>query len=252
LRVRNLNSRQVKRRVHVGGSIGAIAVASVLVAAIIGFRNESFLVAVIFASTAILSLLFLFFVATRPVGWFSGARRRGGAHQVEPAFPSHGIFINYRREDTGPYARLMQVRLGQCFPNASVFMDLNSIEAGVDFAEAIESAVRSCSVLIVLIGRHWLAIADEEGRRRLDNPDDYVRFEIHAALERGVRVIPILVDGARAPQQQQLPDALHRLARLNTLEMSYGRFAEDEARLMAVIRKVLESQIGDPVDVTGP
>jgi hypothetical protein len=162
---------------------------------------------------------------------------------MEQASPSLGIFINYRREDTGPYARLMQVRLGQCFPDAPVFMDLDSIEAGVDFAEAIESAVRSCVVLIVLIGRQWLAIADDEGRRRLDNPDDYVRFEIHAALERGVRVIPVLVDGTRAPQQQQLPDALHRLARLNALEMSYGRFAEDEARLMTVIRKVLESQV---------
>jgi hypothetical protein len=194
----------------------------------------------------------LFSVAIGPVGWLSGARRRRGAYRIEPASPSHAIFINYRREDTGPYARLMQVRLGQCFPDAPVFMDLDSIEAGVDFAEAIESAVRSCAVLIVLIGRQWLAIADDEGRRRLDNPDDYVRFEIHAALERGVRVIPVLVDGARALQQQQLPDALHRLARLNALEMSYGRFAEDEARIMTIIRKVLESQIGDPADVTGP
>jgi TIR domain len=229
-----------------------MAIALVLAATIIGFQIGSFLLAAICACVAALSLLFLFLVAAGYVGWLSGARRRRGTYQIGPALTSHGIFINYRREDTGPYARLLQVQLGQCFPDAPVFMDLDSIEAGVDFAEAIDSAVRSCAVLIVLIGRQWLAIADDNGKRRLDDPDDYVRFEIHAALERGVRVIPVLVDGTRAPQQQQLPDVLHRLARLNPLEMSYGRFAEDEGRLMTIIRKVLESEVGDPADVTGP
>lgn len=162
---------------------------------------------------------------------------------------SHGVFINYRREDAGPYARLMKVRLGQRFPDTPVFMDLDSIEAGVDFAEAIESAVRSCAVLIALIGRRWLTIADDEGRRRLDNPDDYVRFEIQAALERRVRVIPVLVDGARALRQQQLPPDLSKLARLNALEMSYGRFEYDETRLLAAIEKVLASEIRGHADL---
>ena len=75
-------------------------------------------------------------------------------------------------------------------------MDLDSIEAGLDFGEVIGEAVDSCAVLVALIGRQWLTLADEEGRRRLDNPDDFVRFEVRAALERGVRVIPVLVDGA--------------------------------------------------------
>jgi hypothetical protein len=223
-----------------------------LTTAIIVFRNGSLLVAVISAGTAVLSLLFLFSSATVPVSWFSVGRLRHDGYLIEPARLSRGIFINYRREDTGPYARLMQVRFGQCFPDAPVFIDLDSIEAGVDFAEAIESAVRSCAVLIVLIGRQWLAITDDEGGRRLDNPDDYVRFEIRTALEHGVRIIPVLVDGAKALQERQLPNALHRLARLYSLEMSYGRFAEDEARLMSVIRKVLESHVSDPLDVTGP
>jgi hypothetical protein len=252
LRVRNLNSRQVKSRVRIGDSIKAVATALALVATVIGFLDGSFQVAVITVGIAVSSLLFLFLVATVPVGWFPGARRRRWTYRIETASPSHGIFINYRREDTGPYARLMQVRLGQCFPDTPVFMDLDSVEAGVDFAEAIESAVRSCEVLIVLIGRQWLAITDDEGRRRLDNPDDYVRFEVRTALERGVRVIPVLVDGARIPQQQKLPDDLQKLARLNAMEMSYGRFAEDEVRLMTIIRKVLESQVGEPTDVMGP
>jgi hypothetical protein len=156
-----------------------------------------------------------------------------------PAFASRGIFINYRREDSGPYARLLKTDLTAHFPEAPVFMDLDSIEAGLDFADAIESAVRSCAVLVALIGRSWLTITDEDGNRRLDDPDDFVRFEIRTALKRCVRVIPVLLDGAKALRQPQLPADLRRLARLNPLEMSYGRYEYDETRLMTVIQKVL-------------
>jgi len=159
---------------------------------------------------------------------------------------SHGVFINYRRDDAGPYARLMKIRLGQRFPDTNVFMDLDSIDVGADFAEAIESAVCSCSVLVALIGRRWLTIADDEGQRRLDNPDDYVRFEIQTALERRIRVIPVLVDGATAPRQQQLPHVLRQVARLNALEMSYSRYEYDETRLLAAIEKTLTSETAVP------
>ena len=64
-------------------------------------------------------------------------------------------------------------------------MDLDSIEAGVDFAEVIKDAVNSCAVLVALIGRQWATLTDEEGARRLDNPDDFVRFEVKTALVRG-------------------------------------------------------------------
>lgn len=162
-----------------------------------------------------------------------------------PGFPTHGVFVNYRREDTGPYARLLQFKLGEGFPDVPVFMDLDSIEAGADFAEAIESGVDGCAVLIALIGPKWLTITDEDGHRRLDDPDDYVRYEIRTALERCVRVIPVLVDGARAPKQHQLPDDLHRLARLNALEMSYARLDYDATRLMEVIQRVLRTDAGN-------
>ena len=157
------------------------------------------------------------------------------------ALRSQGVFISYRHEDTGPYARLLKEHVGSRFPDVPVFMDLDSIEAGLDFAEVIESALRSCVVLIVLIGREWLTIADDDDRRRLDNPDDYVRFEIRTALQRYVRVVPVLVDGVKAPRRQQLPTDLDKLARLNPLEMSYSRFEYDEGRLMVVIQRVLSS-----------
>jgi len=118
---------------------------------------------------------------------------------------SRGIFLSYRRADAAPYARLLQFQLRERFPDMHIFMDLDSIEPGLDFAEVIGEAVDSCALLVVLMGRQWLDLTDEQGRRRLDNPEDYVRFEVQTALERGVRVIPVLVDGAKPPRPEQLP-----------------------------------------------
>ena len=158
------------------------------------------------------------------------------------AFRSRGVFISYRRIDAGPYARLLQVRLGEHLPGTPVFMDLDSIEAGVDFAEAITAGLDACFVLVALIGPRWLTAADEEGSRRLDDPRDYVRFEIRTALQCGVRVIPVLVDGAKPLRPRQLPHDLRNLARLSALEMSYDRYEYDESRLVAVIRKELTAR----------
>jgi hypothetical protein len=120
-------------------------------------------------------------------------------------------------EDATPYALLLHSRLRERFPDVHVFMDLEAIEPGLDFAEVIRQAVVSCAVLVALIGRHWATLIDERGRRRLDDRDDWVRSEIQAALERGVRVIPVLVDGARPLQAEQLPAELRKLARLQAL-----------------------------------
>ncbi len=98
-------------------------------------------------------------------------------------------------------------------------MDLDSIEPGLDFAEVIREAVDSCAVLVALIGPQWATLTDKEDRRRLDNPDDYVRFEIQTALECGVRVIPVLVDGALMPEPEQLPAEMQKLARLQAQEL---------------------------------
>jgi len=152
---------------------------------------------------------------------------------------SRGIFLSYRRADAAPYARLLQVQLRERFPDVRVFIDMDSIEAGLDFAEVIRETVDSCAVLVVLIGRQWATLTDELGRRRLDDPDDFVRFEVQAGLERGVRVIPVLVDGARPLQQEQLPAELSKLARLNALELSYGRYQYDADRLLDLVGRVL-------------
>jgi hypothetical protein len=118
-------------------------------------------------------------------------------------------------------------------------MDLDSIEAGLDFTEVIAEALDSCAVLVALIGRQWATLAGEEGRPRLDNPDDWVRFEVQTALERGVRVIPVLVDGAKALRQQQLPSEIQKLARLNAHRLSNEHYRYDTGQLLDLIQRVL-------------
>jgi hypothetical protein len=156
------------------------------------------------------------------------------------ALARQGIFISYRHADALPHARLLQVNLRGRFPDAPVFMDLDSIEAGLDFAKVISDAINSSAVMVVLIGHQWDTLADDHGRRRLDDPGDYVRVEIRTAIKRGIRVIPVLVEGGKPPRQQELPRDLRKLARLNALQMSCDhRYQYDADRLMNVIEKAL-------------
>jgi TIR domain len=145
------------------------------------------------------------------------------------------IFISYRREETAYPAGWLYDRLADRFGKGQVFKDVDSIQLGDDFVEVIASAVGSCDVLLALIGDEWLTVTDAHGRRRLDDPDDFVRLEIEAALTRDVRVIPILVDGARMPRADELPDSLAGLVRRQALELSPARFDFDTGRLLKVL-----------------
>jgi TIR domain len=160
---------------------------------------------------------------------------------AESAGPSSGgIFISYRREETAYPAGWLYDRLVDHFGGGHVFKDVDSIELGDDFVEVISSAVGSCDVLLALIGDRWLAITDEDGRRRLDDAADFVRLEIEAALTRNVRVIPILVEGARMPRVAELPPSLAKLARRQALELSPARFDFDTSRLLRVLDRTLD------------
>ncbi|MDF2741021.1 MAG: hypothetical protein K0S88_2389 [Actinomycetia bacterium] len=155
-----------------------------------------------------------------------------------PAAPGR-IFISYRREDTDFPAGWLYERLADHFDGGQVFKDVDSIQLGDDFVEVITNAVGSCDVLLAVIGDRWLTITDEDGKRRLDNSDDFVRLEIEAALAREIRVIPILVDGARIPRAEELPASLVRLARRQALELSPTRFDADTSRLLTVLDRTL-------------
>src|SRR5690348_15332971 len=148
------------------------------------------------------------------------------------------IFICYRREETAYSAGWLFDRLADRF-GGQIFKDVDSIEPGDDWVEVITTVVGSCDVLLALIGDRWLTITDEDGRRRLDDPDDFVRLEIEAALTRNVRVIPILVEGARLPRADELPPSLAGLVRRQALELSPARFDFDISRLLKVLDRTL-------------
>lgn len=156
------------------------------------------------------------------------------------------IFISYRRIDTSGYTGRLFDRLEQYFGRDTVFMDVTGIEPGLDFYEVIEEQVASCDVLIAMIGPRWLTAKDAQGRRRLDNPNDFVRLEIGAALKRNIRVIPALVGGASMPYATDLPDDLRLLTRRNALTID-DQFHSDVDRLIKVLEKVLKEAIPPPV-----
>lgn len=165
-----------------------------------------------------------------------------------PAPRSRGakIFVNYRREDAGGYAGRLYEWLSDRFGRERVFRDINAIEPGADFVAAIENEVASCEVVLVVIGRQWLVCASD-GRRRLDNPNDYVRLEIASALAGNVHVIPVLVEGASMPREHELPDDLKPLARRQALEVSETRWEFDVGRLL----DTLEERLDRGSDVAG-
>jgi TIR domain len=146
---------------------------------------------------------------------------------------------NCRQEGSHLAGRLSD-RLADHFGEGQVFIDVDTIEPGVDFAEEIFRAVAACKVLLVVIGPAWLTAADVRGRR-LDDPDDIVRLEIEAALDRGVRVIPILTEGAVMPTPHDLPESLAGLARRNALLIRHESFSSDAGRLITAIEPALSA-----------
>jgi hypothetical protein len=148
------------------------------------------------------------------------------------------VFISYRREDSAGSARRVYDRLVMRLPREAVFIDVDNIPLGVDFVQVLSERVGACDVLIAIIGREWINVR-EGGRRRIDNPHDFVRIEIEAALKRDVHVIPVLVDGARMPSADELPESLRPLARRNAIEVSHTRFDMDAQRLTHGLEQLL-------------
>jgi hypothetical protein len=138
------------------------------------------------------------------------------------------VFISYRRGDTTGHAGRLYDALSARVGKRHVFMDVDTIRPGTDFVEHIEQAVGSCDLALILIGHRWTTGADAGQPSRLDDPHDFVRLEVASALARDdVRVIPVLVEGARMPRIEDLPDSLARLPRIQAFELSDQRWQHD-------------------------
>jgi len=126
-------------------------------------------------------------------------------------------------------------------------MDVDAIEPGLDFVKVLDEQVSGCDVLLALIGPNWVDAKNEKGVRRLDDPKDFVRMEIASALKRDIRVIPILIDGAPMPREEELPEPLQPLARRNAVQVSHVRFGADTQGLVDVLQRVTRPPVTVPI-----
>ena len=145
------------------------------------------------------------------------------------------VFISYRRDDTLPYAGRLCDALMAEFGDDNVFMDIADISPGRDFAAVLEEAIAACDVMLVLMGRQWLSITGPTEKRRLDDPDDFVRQEVSTALKRKIMVVPVLVQNIPVPRVGELPDDMANLVRHQACELSDTRWRHDVDRLISAI-----------------
>ncbi len=147
----------------------------------------------------------------------------------------HSIFISYRRADAAGYVRALMSNLQIAFGNHQVFLDMETIEAGHDFANAIKEAISQCEIVLAVVGPHWLTIENEIGQIRLFETDDFIRLEISTALKCGIPVIPVLVDNAKMPRMESLPQELLEFSNLQAIALTHERWDNDISKLLAAI-----------------
>jgi hypothetical protein len=157
------------------------------------------------------------------------------------------VFLSYRRDDTAGVTGRIHDQLRSRFGDESVFRDVDSIPSGLNFRERLERAVSECDVLLVLIGERWLQ-ADESGKRRLDNSDDYVRMEIALALTSNKPVLPVLVGRAPMPLQGELPADLAQLVYQNAVRVDHEwNFHEQIFKLIRDIEYIARKGPSAPI-----
>jgi hypothetical protein len=162
------------------------------------------------------------------------------------------VFISYRRDDSAGYAGRVRDRLEHELGRDLLFMDVDAIPLGTNFSKVLHEEVAKCGVLLAIIGPNWPDARDENGNRRLDDPNDFVRIEIAAALQRNIPVIPILLDGARIPKATQLPEDLKELALRNGMEIRHASFQDDMNRLIRGLKgHVDQASAADGVHLAG-
>jgi hypothetical protein len=152
-----------------------------------------------------------------------------------------GIFISYRRIDSRDYAGRLFDRLARYFGPSAVFMDVEGgIARGTDFVSTLERAVATVDAMVVVIGHEWSSCTNDQGVRRLDCDEDWVRQEIASALHRDILVLPVLVGGASMPRAENLPENIRGLARKQAAEISDSRWDYDTSEIFKTLEHVVK------------
>jgi hypothetical protein len=170
-----------------------------------------------------------------------------GACPLKARAMPRNIFISYRREENRYQARMIFNALQKT--NTNAFYDFDSIPLGQDFKKIIMDQVQKCDVLLALVGRSWATCLDPKtGLRRVDNADDFVRIEIGTALDRGIPVVPVLLDDASLPETNQLPNDLRSLFDRQAEFVSFRTFDDDVKRLITKLQ-IESTQKLEPSDL---
>jgi hypothetical protein len=156
------------------------------------------------------------------------------------------LFLSYRREDSQYISDRIYDALCKAFGPESVFKDIDSVPLGADFRSVIADAISKCDAVLVVIGSRWLDCRDENASRRLDQPGDFVRSEIEAAIEQGATIIPLLAEQTRMPRAADLPSTLSSIVYFNAAEIRPDpEFSNDVARLIRSLQKINELRNGE-------
>jgi hypothetical protein len=157
-----------------------------------------------------------------------------------------GVFISYRRQDAAAYAGRLHADLAGRYEKGRVFLDIDNLVAGADFSAQLHQAVSSSEVMLVVIGPHWLSADDVHGRRRIDNPDDFIHTEIAAALRQDKPVVPVLVGGAHMPQADSLPLDLRDLVRRQAAVLRDAHWEQDVTELLHALDALTGRTVSEP------
>ena len=147
------------------------------------------------------------------------------------------VFVNYRRADPGGYVRRLCQWLRGHF-GEQLFKDTDNLQGGDEFAGELRAAVTSSDALLAIMGVDWAELTDVSGRRRLEDPHDWVRAEIAAALRAGVPVIPVLLPGASMPSPARLPHDLRALAGRSAVQLRKESWADDVETLVTRLEEL--------------
>jgi hypothetical protein len=145
---------------------------------------------------------------------------------------------------------MLYTHLTKEFPNDEIFMDIDSITHGADFVEVIEKNVSKCDVVVAVIGKEWLKVSDKSNIHVAGISSDYVFLEIFTALRLNIPILPVLVDEAKMPIEENLPTEIKALSRKHAIEISFGHFNSDAERLVLAIKKILNKTEGDRKEVS--
>lgn len=161
------------------------------------------------------------------------------------------VFISYRRSDSAGYAGRLADRLTKEWGEDLVFRDYDDISPGQNFFMTINDNLNSAHVMLVMMGKEWLTCLDESGRRRIDDPQDFVRLEIETALQRNILIIPVLVKGGRMPSPSDLPESISALAFRQAIELTDSRWAADVEKLIESVNPLLDKRFNKQKQVDG-